>query len=47
MRLVRKVTAEEMADELAAGDLLALELELCDREPYLRIGGMWQLVAQK
>lgn len=28
-------------------DLLELELALCDREPYLRIGGMYQLIATK
>lgn len=28
-------------------DLLQLELALCDREPYLRIGGMYQLIASK
>lgn len=28
-------------------DLLQLELALCDREPYLRIGGMYQVVATK
>ena len=28
-------------------DLLQLELALCDREPYLRIGGMYQLIATK
>jgi len=27
--------------------LLELELALCDREPYLRIGGLWQRVAEK
>lgn len=28
-------------------DLIRLELALCDREPFLRMGGMWQLVAEK
>jgi hypothetical protein len=28
-------------------NLLRLELALCDREPYLRVGGMYQLVATK
>lgn len=28
-------------------DLLALELSLCDREPYLRIGGLYQLIATR
>jgi len=27
--------------------LLELELALCDREPFLRVGGMWQLVAER
>lgn len=27
--------------------LLDLELALCDREPYCRIGGLWQLVAER
>lgn len=27
--------------------LLDLELALCDREPYCRIGGAWQLVAER
>lgn len=27
--------------------LLDLELALCDREPYRRIGGLWQLVAER
>lgn len=28
-------------------DLLKLELALCDREPYVRIGGMYQVIAIK
>lgn len=28
-------------------DLLRLELALCDQEPYLRIGGLYQLIATK
>ena len=28
-------------------DLLRLELALCDQEPYLRIGGMYQVIATK
>lgn len=28
-------------------DLQRLELALCDREPFLRLGGMWQLVAER
>ncbi len=27
--------------------LLRLELELCDREPFVRVGGMYQLIATK
>jgi S-adenosylmethionine-dependent methyltransferase len=76
-REFRKITAEEMEDDLAgaglrvvarhglriANDLLAddaakhrpayfealleLELALSGREPYRRIGGMWQLVAER
>lgn len=73
----RKVTAEQVADELRAAGLatvaryatriandlltdddakrdpayfdrlLELELALCDREPFVRIGGLWQLVAER
>lgn len=28
-------------------DLLHLELDLCDREPFVRVGGLYQLVGQK
>ncbi|MDN5894924.1 MAG: class I SAM-dependent methyltransferase [Nocardioides sp.] len=28
-------------------DLLRLELDLCDREPFLRMGGLYQLIGQK
>lgn len=28
-------------------DLLELELALCDQEPYVRVGGMYQLIASK
>lgn len=28
-------------------DLLQLELALCDREPYVRVGGMYQIIATK
>ena len=28
-------------------DLLALELELCDREPFNRVGFAWQLIVQR
>ncbi|MFW6869980.1 methyltransferase domain-containing protein [Nocardioides sp. CPCC 206347] len=28
-------------------ELLRLEVALCDREPFLRMGGMWQLVVEK
>ena len=35
------------ADPVFFERLLELELALCDREPYVRIGGLWQLVASK
>lgn len=38
---------EAKLDPAYFADLLALELDLCDREPYRRIGAMWQLVAEK
>ena len=28
-------------------DLLRLELDLCDREPFVRMGGLYQLIGQK
>lgn len=28
-------------------DLLRLELDLCDREPFVRVGGLYQLIGQK
>lgn len=28
-------------------DLLRLELDLCDREPFVRMGGLYQLMGQK
>ncbi len=34
-------------DEAYFADLARLEVALCDREPFLRMGGMWQLVAEK
>lgn len=34
-------------DEAYFADLLRLELELCDREPYNRIGQFWQVVATR
>ena len=35
------------ADPAFFADLLRLELAVCDREPYLRTGMFWQLVASK
>lgn len=34
-------------DPLFFAELLALELELCDREPFNRIGCAWQLILQR
>jgi S-adenosylmethionine-dependent methyltransferase len=34
-------------DEAYFADLLRLELELCDQEPYNRIGQFWQIVATR
>ena len=35
------------ADPAFFADLLSLELAVCDREPYLRTGLFWQLLARK
>ena len=35
------------ADPAFFADLLRLELAVCDREPYLRMGMFWQVVARK
>ena len=35
------------ADPIFFADLLRLELAVCEREPYLRSGMFWQLVARK
>jgi len=34
-------------DSAYFNDLLALELALCDQEPFVRIGGMYQLICSK
>lgn len=34
-------------DPASFARLLELELALCDREPFLRVGGMWQVVAER
>ena len=39
--------AAPKADPAFFADLLRLELAICDREPYLRTGLFWQLVARK
>jgi S-adenosylmethionine-dependent methyltransferase len=39
--------AAPKADPAFFADLLRLELALCDREPYLRTGLFWQLLARK
>ena len=42
------LTDDEAKQDPAYFDrLLDLELALCDREPFLRVGGMWQLVAER
>ena len=42
------LTSEEAkADPAFFADLLELELALCDQEPFLRIGGLYQLVATR
>lgn len=48
-----RVANDLIADNAAKGDpaffadLLALELALCDREPFSRVGFAWQLVAER
>ena len=41
------VSNERKHEDAYFADLLRLELELCDQEPFARIGGMYQLVAVK
>ena len=41
------VDNEAKHDPTYFSELLALELALCDREPYNRLGFAWQLVAQR
>ena len=41
------VTDDHLKDDPAYfAALERLELALCDREPYVRMGGMWQVVAE-
>ena len=48
-----RIANDLLVDDTAKGDpeffaeLLALELELCDRDPFNRIGFAWQLVLQR
>lgn len=48
-----RIANDLLTDDDAKGDpgyfqdLLDLELALCDQEPYLRIGGMYQLIATR
>lgn len=42
------LTSNELKyDHTSFADLLRLELALCDREPFTRIGGMYQLISSK
>lgn len=34
-------------DDAYLADLIRLEIALCDREPYKRVGGFWQLIAER
>ena len=54
--VVRHIYGNRVANDLIADnavkhrdfeDLLALELDLCDREPFNRVGFAWQLVAER
>jgi S-adenosylmethionine-dependent methyltransferase len=49
IRCVSDLIADDdlKSDPAFAADLERLELELCDREPYLRVGKFWQLVARR
>jgi S-adenosylmethionine-dependent methyltransferase len=48
-----RIANDLLTDEDAKWDpayfesLLEVELALCDREPFLRVGMFWQLVAQR
>jgi len=48
-RIVNDILPESApkSDPAFFADLLRLELALCDREPYLRTGMFWQLLARK
>lgn len=52
-RYAARVASDYVADDALKEDpayfaaLERLELALCDQEPYVRLGGMWQVVAAK
>lgn len=52
-RFGNRVASDLLVDDAAKhdpaffADLLALELELCDREPFHRVGFAWQLVLER
>ena len=48
-RIANDLLASDEAkhDDGGFAELLRLELALCDREPFVRIGGMYQLIASK
>lgn len=48
-RIANDLLADDAAKQDPAyfAELLRLELELCDREPFLRLGGLWQVVAER
>ena len=52
-RYAARVANDYVADDTLKHDpdyyaaLERLELALCDREPFVRLGGMWQLVAER
>jgi S-adenosylmethionine-dependent methyltransferase len=52
-RYAARVVSDYVTDDALKADpayftaLEQLELALCDREPYVRMGAMWQVVAQR
>ena len=52
-RYAARVANDYVTDDTLKNDpdyyaaLERLELALCDREPFVRLGGMWQLVAER
>lgn len=48
-RIANDLLADDSAkhDPSFYGELERLELALCDKEPFLRLGGAWQLVARR